>query len=142
MGRLRDDGFGQQDVGALEIVVRHIAATARRGYCRPRRAFRKSEIGFIQVRDHLADFKAVANVDDPRDDLAGHAKAERTLNPCTHDTGIGQRASLSGLRDDSDFYRTHDLLPNGSSVALAAGDTCGDAQHEKDAYSVGDAPSS
>jgi hypothetical protein len=51
VGRLGDDGFGQQDVGALEIVVCHIATAARRGYRRSRSGFGKLEIGLIQARE-------------------------------------------------------------------------------------------
>ena len=141
VGRLGDDGFGQQDVGALEIVVCHIATAARRGYRRSRRGFGKPEIGLIQARDHLAHLDAVADVDDSRDDLAGHAKAERALDPRPHDTGIGQRASLGGRRDDGDLHRPHDLLLDGS-LALAAGDTRRNAQHDQNACPVGDAPPS
>src|SRR5262249_51362319 len=41
VGRLRDDRFRQQDVGAFKIIVCYIAPAARGGYCRSRRAFAK-----------------------------------------------------------------------------------------------------
>ena len=96
---------------------------ARRGYRRSRPGFGKPEIGLIQARDHLAHLDAITDVDDSRDDLAGDAKAKGALNPRPHDTGIGQRAPLGGRCDDGHLHRPHDLLLNGSSLALAAGDT-------------------
>ena len=116
----------------------HIATAARRGYRRSRSGFGKLEIGLVQARDHLAHLDAIADVDDSRDDLAGHAKTERTLNPRPHDTGIGQRASLGSRRDDGDLYRPHDLLLD-RCFPLAAGDTRRDAQHDQNACPVGDA---
>ncbi len=110
IGCLRDDGFRQQRLGTLQIVVCHLAAGAGRRHRSLCAVLGKLQVGLIEAGYHLADLHPVAHVDRPLDDLAGHAEANGTLDPRPHHAGVGERPAAGRGFHDCDLDRAGDLF--------------------------------